>query len=57
MDADDDDDDGSRRRLGLPPNTDHPKYHALILEIEIDDADDSTQPDYSVVESCPSEIR
>jgi len=61
----DDDDDGDRRRLGLPPNTDHPAYHAIFLQIAFDDGSgfgltdtmstDTTE--YTVVEECPSEIK
>merc|ERR1711981_1198419 len=48
-------DDTNRRRLGLPPVTDHPKYHAIVMQILLPPPD-SDDTDYAVLDSCPSEM-
>jgi hypothetical protein len=48
-------DDTNRRRLGLPPVTDHPKYHAIVMQILLPPPD-SEDTDYAVLDSCPSEM-
>ena len=56
IDDDDNDDkqsyDRRRRQLGLAPVTDDPSYHALVMQVEVDDAEGT----YDVVDACPSEI-
>ena len=48
-------DDGRGRRLGLPAVTDDPKYHAIIMQVQLPAPDAAGEPDYDVLDVCPSE--
>ena len=39
----------------MPPVTDHPKYHAIVMQILLPPPD-SDDTDYAVLDSCPSEM-
>lgn len=41
------------RRLGLPAQTDHPAYHAIVMQLKLPAVEE--EGDYSVLDSCPSE--